>query len=64
MDYTCHDIAQMIDHSLLRPELTEEDVRKGCEIAKKYEVAAVCCSPSGVQVSNEAVLCSGRQHTI
>ncbi|MHC4582753.1 MAG: deoxyribose-phosphate aldolase, partial [Planctomycetota bacterium] len=24
MDYTCHDIAQMIDHSLLRPELTEK----------------------------------------
>ena len=48
MDYTCYDIAQMIDHSLLRPELTEEDVRKGCEIAKKYKVATVCCSPSEV----------------
>ncbi len=48
MDYTCHDIAQMIDHSLLRPELTEEDVRKGCEIAKKYKVATVCCRPSEV----------------
>lgn len=48
MDYTCHDIAQMIDHSLLRPELTEEDVRRGCEIAKKYKVATVCCRPSEV----------------
>jgi deoxyribose-phosphate aldolase len=48
MDYTCHDIAQMIDHSLLRPELTEEDVHKGCEIAKKYKVATVCCRPSEV----------------
>ncbi len=48
MDYTCHDIAQMIDHSLLRPELTEEDVRKGCETAKKYKVATVCCRPSEV----------------
>ncbi len=48
MDYTCNDIAQMIDHSLLRPELTEEDVRKGCEIAKKYKVATVCCRPSEV----------------
>jgi deoxyribose-phosphate aldolase len=46
MDYTCHDIAQMIDHSLLRPELTEKDVREGCEIAKKYKVATVCCRPS------------------
>ena len=48
MEYTCHDIAQMIDHSLLRPELTEEDVRKGCQIAKKYKVATVCCRPSEV----------------
>jgi deoxyribose-phosphate aldolase len=46
MDYTCHDIAKMIDHSLLRPELTEGDIRKGCEIAIKYDVATVCCSPS------------------
>ncbi len=48
MDYTCQDIAQMIDHSLLRPELTEEDIRKGCEIARKYKVATVCCSPSAL----------------
>lgn len=48
MDYTCHDIAQMIDHSLLRPELTQEDVQRGCEIAKKYKVATVCCRPSEV----------------
>ena len=46
MDYTCQDIAQMIDHSLLRPELTEKDVREGCEVAKKYKVASVCCRPS------------------
>lgn len=48
MDYRCRDIAQMIDHSLLRPELTEEDIIRGCEIAKKYNVATVCCSPSSV----------------
>lgn len=48
MDYTCHDIAKMIDHSLLRPELTEKDIRKGCEIAVKYDVAAVCCNPCDV----------------
>jgi len=46
MNYKCEDIAKMIDHSLLRPELTEDDIRKGCEVAKKYKVATVCCSPS------------------
>ena len=45
MDYTCEEIARMIDHSLLRPELTEKDVREGCEVAKKYKVASVCCRP-------------------
>jgi len=48
MDYSCRDIAKMIDHSLLRPELTEQDIREGCEIAKKYKVATVCCGPSAV----------------
>ena len=38
----------MIDHSLLRPELTEDDIRKGCDLAKKYKVATVCCSPSAL----------------
>jgi deoxyribose-phosphate aldolase len=53
MDYTCHDIAKMIDHSLLRPELTEDDIRNGCEIALKYDVATVCCSPSDVALVAE-----------
>ena len=50
MDYTCHDIARMIDHALLRPELTEQDVREGCEVAKKYKVATVCCRPSDLSL--------------
>jgi deoxyribose-phosphate aldolase len=53
MDYTCHDIAKMIDHSLLRPELTEDDIRNGCKIALKYDVATVCCSPCDVALVAE-----------
>jgi deoxyribose-phosphate aldolase len=48
MEYSCCDIAKMIDHSLLRPELTEDDIKKGCETAKKYDVATVCCAPSAL----------------
>ena len=48
MEYTPRDIAKMIDHSLLRPELTQEDITKGCQIARKYDVAAVCCTPSDI----------------
>ncbi len=53
MDYTCEEIAKMIDHSLLRPELTDEDIVKGCEIARKYNVASVCCRPSDVALAKK-----------
>lgn len=48
MEWTCRDIAKMIDHSLLKPELTADEIRKGCEVAKKYGTATVCCSPSAL----------------
>jgi len=53
MEYTCKDIAKMIDHSLLRPELTDEDIIKGFETAKKYNVATVCCGPSSVSLAKK-----------
>jgi deoxyribose-phosphate aldolase len=45
MEYTYTDIAKMIDHSLLNPTLTVEDLEKGCEIARKYDVASACILP-------------------
>ncbi|HTP57972.1 MAG TPA: deoxyribose-phosphate aldolase [Spirochaetia bacterium] len=49
-NYKAADIAKMIDHSLLRPELTQEDIKKGCRIARHYDVAAVCCTSSDVEL--------------
>jgi deoxyribose-phosphate aldolase len=63
MDYNCDEIARMIDHSLLRPELTADDVREGCRIARKYKVATVCCSPSEVAVVKELLDGSGVKTT-
>ncbi|MDR3545849.1 MAG: deoxyribose-phosphate aldolase, partial [Candidatus Limnocylindrales bacterium] len=42
------DIAKMIDHSLLRPELDDAFVEAGCALAAKYDVASVCCRPADV----------------
>lgn len=42
------DIASMIDHSLLNPVLTDQEIIEGCNIALKYQVASVCCRPSDV----------------
>ncbi len=48
MDYTCNDIAKMIDHSLLKPQLTDDEIIAGCEVAKKYNTATVCCPPAAL----------------
>jgi len=45
MDYTYQQIAKMIDHSLLNPVLTDEEMESGCRVALKYDVASVCIKP-------------------
>ena len=52
---TPKDIAAMIDHSLLKPEMDAEAVRKGCEIGKKYETASVCVKPCDLPIAKEAL---------
>jgi deoxyribose-phosphate aldolase len=44
-------LAKMIDHSLLRPELSEEDVAEGCRVAAQYQVASVTARPSDVDLA-------------
>lgn len=48
---TLKELAKVIDHSLLRPELTEQEVISGCELAKKYHVASVCVKPADVHLA-------------
>jgi len=42
------EVAKMIDHSLLRPELTPADVEAGLAVALEYRVASVCVRPADV----------------
>ncbi len=42
------DVAKVIDHSLLRPELDDAFITAGCELAAAYDVASVCCRPADV----------------
>ena len=53
MSITPHDIAKMLDHSTLQPFLTEADIRKGCELALKYDCASVCARPCDVPILAE-----------
>jgi deoxyribose-phosphate aldolase len=45
MPYTYPDLAKMIDHSLLNPTMTVEDLESGCKLALAYDVASVCIMP-------------------
>jgi deoxyribose-phosphate aldolase len=51
MKLTYEQVAKVIDHSLLRPELTEAEVVAGCELAKQYHVATVCVKPCHVSLA-------------
>ena len=44
-------LAKMIDHSILHPTMTDEDLKRECGIAKKYDVASVCVKPYAVPMA-------------
>lgn len=46
-------IAKMIDHSILHPTFTDEDLKKECLVAKKYKVATVCVKPYHTSMAKE-----------
>jgi deoxyribose-phosphate aldolase len=45
LNYGYLDVAKMIDHSLLNPTLTVEDLEKGIALARAYDAASVCIMP-------------------
>jgi deoxyribose-phosphate aldolase len=53
--WTVLDLAKMIDHSLLHPTLADADIRSGCEIAKRYDVATACVKPYTIPLAREAL---------
>ncbi len=52
-DFTCADVAKMLDHSLLQPTLTDADLEQGCRAAREYDVASVCIKPYAVRRAAE-----------
>ena len=42
-------LAKMIDHSLLHPTMTDAEIRSGCELARKYDVATACIKPYSIE---------------
>jgi len=46
---TVHELAKMIDHSLLHPTMTDTVLKAECDIAIKYNVKSVCIKPYAVK---------------
>jgi deoxyribose-phosphate aldolase len=51
--YTSKDLAKMIDHSILHPTMTDQDLIDGCNLAREYHVASVCVKPYAVKKAYE-----------
>ena len=50
---TAHDWASLIDHTLLKPESAESDIRKLCDEASQFGFASVCVNPVWVKKAAE-----------
>jgi len=48
---TVAQLAKMIDHSILNPSHTDEDLKKQCGVAGKYHVASVCVKPYAIKMA-------------
>jgi deoxyribose-phosphate aldolase len=54
-----HDLAAMIDHTLLKADATRDEVLALCSEARQYRFASVCVNPGWVKTAAEALAGSG-----
>lgn len=53
------EMAAMIDHTMLKPEATDEQIIKVCREARENKFASVCINPSYVKLAREQLKGSG-----
>ena len=53
------ELAKMIDHSLLHPTFTDEQIADGCRLAARYGVATACVKPYAIPLAREILAGSG-----
>lgn len=59
MNHTYEQLAKTIDHSLLHPTMTDQELDDGCRLAARYGVASVCIKPYAVRRAVELLRGSG-----
>ncbi|MEZ0296100.1 MAG: deoxyribose-phosphate aldolase [Candidatus Methylacidiphilales bacterium] len=50
---TVNELAKMIDHSLLHPTMSDDEIRIGCELSRDYGVATACVKPYSIRQALE-----------
>ena len=53
------DLAGLLEYALIQPELTEEDIARGCGLAKHYQIASVLLRPCDVDLAARWLAGSG-----
>jgi deoxyribose-phosphate aldolase len=53
------EIAKLIDHSLLHPTMTDQQIADGCRLARRFDVASACVKPYSVPQAAELLAGSG-----
>lgn len=51
--YVDKEVARMIDHTLLKPDATPQEIKKLCEEARTYNFASVCINPCYVPMCKD-----------
>lgn len=49
---SARDWAGLVDHTLLKPEATEDDIKRLCEEATQFHFASVCVNPTWVRAAS------------
>ncbi|KAJ1832104.1 hypothetical protein LPJ70_006619 [Coemansia sp. RSA 2708] len=52
-------VAKTIDHALLKPDMTTDEVVAGCQLCLRYQTASVCVKPCDVKLAAKVLQNSG-----
>lgn len=56
---TDEELAHMIDHTILKPDATQDEIAQLCYEARKHQFASVCVNPTNVKLCSQLLKDSG-----
>lgn len=55
-DFSLQEVAATIDHAVLKPNQTEDDVRSAADLCIKYKTASLCVRPCDIRLAAELLV--------